>query len=238
MSATAQCKIEAHRAPLNISTRGTIETESVEKNNNSTYPRRIFLVVCQPAFSSSRWYGSMRLRRLKTTGRSCKINKYTFFLVLSWFLWPAVLVVASAKKSNDVYDRIGVPKTCSQNELTKAYRKACLKHHPDKEGNEEDFKGKNMSCTKLWGGGSRSGRLKWWRLWRIAPILVQLGAFSTRKISFVDFHRISNPMDSATGEGSINLGATSKRSSVQSPPRISNNQDCLSRWGGLGVKTS
>ena len=62
--------------------------------------------------------------------------------MLSWFLWPAVLVVASAKKSSSTnfYDQLGVARTCSPKELTKAYRKACLKHHPDKGGNEEEFK--------------------------------------------------------------------------------------------------
>lgn len=54
------------------------------------------------------------------------------------FLLP--LVLASAKKSVNFYDRLGVPKTCSARELSKAYRKAALKHHPDKGGDEDTFK--------------------------------------------------------------------------------------------------
>ena len=78
--------------------------------------------------------------RLNTPRRPCYSNKSIIFLLLAWFLWPAVLVVASAKKSINLYDRLGVPRTCSPKELTKAYRKACLKHHPDKGGSEDEFK--------------------------------------------------------------------------------------------------
>jgi DnaJ-class molecular chaperone len=48
--------------------------------------------------------------------------------------------LASAKKSVNFYDRLGVNKTCTAQELSKAYRKAALKHHPDKGGDEDTFK--------------------------------------------------------------------------------------------------
>ena len=38
------------------------------------------------------------------------------------------------------YDLLGIAKSATQEDLKKAYRKACLKHHPDKGGDEELFK--------------------------------------------------------------------------------------------------
>ena len=38
------------------------------------------------------------------------------------------------------YDILGVPKTASQDEIKKSYRKLSKKHHPDAGGNEEEFK--------------------------------------------------------------------------------------------------
>lgn len=39
-----------------------------------------------------------------------------------------------------LYDILGVPRNCSQDDLKKAYRKLAIQHHPDKGGDSEKFK--------------------------------------------------------------------------------------------------
>ena len=40
----------------------------------------------------------------------------------------------------DLYKILSVDKNSSQEEIKKAYRKASMKHHPDRGGNAEEFK--------------------------------------------------------------------------------------------------
>jgi len=51
--------------------------------------------------------------------------------------------------SKDYYDILGVSKDASQEEIKKAYRKLAHKHHPDKGGDEEEFKKVNEAYQTL-----------------------------------------------------------------------------------------
>ncbi len=59
-----------------------------------------------------------------------------------------------AKK--DYYEVLGVTKGASEDEVKKAFRKAAVKHHPDREGGDEDkFKEANEAydlTTKTFNG--------------------------------------------------------------------------------------
>lgn len=50
-------------------------------------------------------------------------------------------------KKLDYYKLLGVPKTATEAEIKKAFRKESLKHHPDKGGDEEKFK----QCNEAYG---------------------------------------------------------------------------------------
>lgn len=43
-------------------------------------------------------------------------------------------------ETNNLYDLLSIPRTAPTEEVKKAYRKACLQHHPDKGGDEDMFK--------------------------------------------------------------------------------------------------
>lgn len=52
-------------------------------------------------------------------------------------------------KKVDYYKILGVPKTATETEIKKAFRKESLKHHPDKGGDEEKFKMCNEAYSIL-----------------------------------------------------------------------------------------
>ena len=45
----------------------------------------------------------------------------------------------------DYYNILGVPKGASAKELKQAYKKKSMQHHPDRGGDEEEFKKINES---------------------------------------------------------------------------------------------
>ena len=49
----------------------------------------------------------------------------------------------------DLYGILGIKNTASKEEIKKAYRKASLKHHPDRGGNAEEFKKVNRAYEVL-----------------------------------------------------------------------------------------
>lgn len=49
----------------------------------------------------------------------------------------------------DYYSILGVPRTASQDDIKRAYRKLAMQHHPDKGGNEEKFKQINEAYDTL-----------------------------------------------------------------------------------------
>jgi len=49
----------------------------------------------------------------------------------------------------DYYSILGVPKTASEQDIRKAYKKQSMQHHPDRGGNEEQFKLVNEAYSTL-----------------------------------------------------------------------------------------
>ena len=57
-----------------------------------------------------------------------------------------------------LYEVLGVEKDADQKVIKKAYRKLCLKHHPDKGGDEQVFKEVNAGEYLVWVQFCRLGR--------------------------------------------------------------------------------
>src|SRR3989338_5398125 len=59
--------------------------------------------------------------------------------------------------NKDYYTTLGVPRTASQEEIKKAYRKLAHQHHPDKKGGDEaKFKEVNEAYQALYDPKKRS----------------------------------------------------------------------------------
>lgn len=54
-----------------------------------------------------------------------------------------------ASDDTELYDTLGVPKTATTSEIKKAFRKAAMKHHPDRGGDAETFKKVNAAYEVL-----------------------------------------------------------------------------------------
>ncbi|KAL6953953.1 hypothetical protein U1Q18_042910 [Sarracenia purpurea var. burkii] len=70
-----------------------------------------------------------------------------------------VQLIMQIKRSKDYYDILGLEKSCSVEEIRKAYRKLSLKVHPDKNkapGSEEAFKKVSKAFKCLSNGDSRA----------------------------------------------------------------------------------
>ena len=49
----------------------------------------------------------------------------------------------------DYYDTLGVSRNASESEIRKAYKAKSMKHHPDRGGNEDEFKKINEAYSTL-----------------------------------------------------------------------------------------
>ena len=54
-------------------------------------------------------------------------------------LTQSLFVIPKSEALENAYNFFGVKATASNDEINTAYRKLCLKHHPDKGGKPEDF---------------------------------------------------------------------------------------------------
>lgn len=75
--------------------------------------------------------------------RKRRNNQSVTHIVLLLFLFSLGLRAIEAKAKQDLYSVLNVPKTATEKEITKAYRKAALKYHPDKVAGPEREKAAN-----------------------------------------------------------------------------------------------
>lgn len=59
---------------------------------------------------------------------------------------------------NEAHLILGIKSPANADEIKKAYRKMAMKHHPDKGGNEEEFKRLNTAYTLLTTGKGTTSR--------------------------------------------------------------------------------
>lgn len=87
-----------------------------------------------------------RRRLVQAGAMSHQRVSHIFGLLLVSFYATSVLATTS------LYNTLGVPKTASQSEIKKAYRKAALKHHPDKvpEAKRSQAEQKFKEATKAY----------------------------------------------------------------------------------------
>ncbi|GKY93696.1 hypothetical protein MPSEU_000336800 [Mayamaea pseudoterrestris] len=87
------------------------------------------------------FHNATRFRRCRSQSKLLyhKITR-TLLLLLLLVTLCSHTTLASNKPAASPYTTLGVSKNASDQEITKAYRKLCLKHHPDKGGDEETFK--------------------------------------------------------------------------------------------------
>ena len=76
---------------------------------------------------------------------------------VSLLLFLIILIpttTAAAAANTSLYQTLNIPKTATQSEIKKAYRKAALKHHPDKVPQEQrakaEHKFKEISKAYEW----------------------------------------------------------------------------------------
>lgn len=91
---------------------------------------------------------AMRKSRIKAANQFYCLHKIAILLLV--YLLPSLFIQleirAEATTAKDLYSTLSVPKTASQKDITKAYRKLALKYHPDKvspverEAAEKKFK--------------------------------------------------------------------------------------------------
>lgn len=87
--------------------------------------------------------------------RSSKRLSCVLSMLLFWIIFLSSTRSSCARKS--LYETLGVAKDCTPTELKKAYRKACLRWHPDKKGGDETtFKEVNRAYDILSDESKRS----------------------------------------------------------------------------------
>ena len=77
--------------------------------------------------------------RIKRSGRSSlsnstNVHKTSILIFISLLLlsYTSKIAIAAAASTTSLYQTLNIPKSATQSEIKKAYRKAALKHHPDK----------------------------------------------------------------------------------------------------------